>query len=370
MNPLGSFNPGDLVTDKFTTTNLSGAPVSIAGGGEIAIYAGQSTSAIRAGVTLVVDFAGAPGVNQWRVDTAADPAVYVTVAQTSAANQFTVQLESGLVAGFPVRGYQVGKFTLGPQGSVTGVSGSVGSVQGSVGSVTGAVGSVTGNVGGSVGSVAGNVTGQVLGGVSGSVGFVQGAVASVTGAVGSVAGNLGGNVLGQVVGGVSGNITGQVVGGVSGSIGFVQGAVGSVTGAVGSVTGNVGGNVVGSVGSVTAPVAVSGPVGLQASSIKTETIEPAAFDATVFAAEFLLGDSGSAAFYNAIADAYLDRADGIETGMTPRQAQRGIAATAMGLLSGAGTSNIGIRQAGTGTATRISAVVDQSGNRSAVTRNL
>jgi outer membrane lipoprotein SlyB len=212
--------------------------------------------------------------------------------------------------------------------------------------------------------VIGNLAGSVIGDISGSVGSVQGAVASSFTSTqaddiaervwdmprirATVSGTFGQSVL--VANGITGDLTGNVTGSVA-----------SVAGAVGSVTGAVGGKVLGG---------LSGEVGLQNASIKTTTVVAGAFDATVFGSEFLLGDSGSAAFYNAIADAHLDRADGIETGMTPRQSQRGIAATAMGLLSGSGTPNIGIRQAGTGSATRISAVVDQSGNRSTVIRNL
>lgn len=68
---------------------------------------------------------------------------------------------------------------------------------------------------------------------------------------------------------------------------------------------------------------------------------------------------------NAIADALLDRADAIETGITPRLAQRyGVAALA-GVLSGAATTTVAILGAGVGT-TRITATVDANGNRSVI----
>lgn len=72
---------------------------------------------------------------------------------------------------------------------------------------------------------------------------------------------------------------------------------------------------------------------------------------------------------NAIADALLDRANAIETGLTPRQALRLTAAGDGGLLSGAGTGSIAILGAGVGT-TRVTATTDASGNRTAVTLNL
>jgi len=77
----------------------------------------------------------------------------------------------------------------------------------------------------------------------------------------------------------------------------------------------------------------------------------------------------TAAERNGIADAYLDRADAIETGITPRLAERYIAAACAGLLSGSQTATEvfkGIGQSSAGT-TRITATVDSSGNRSAIT---
>lgn len=70
---------------------------------------------------------------------------------------------------------------------------------------------------------------------------------------------------------------------------------------------------------------------------------------------------------NQNADAYLDRADAIETGLTPRQAERIIAAASAGKLSGAATTAVVIRNAQADSKDRISATVDSSGNRTAVT---
>jgi hypothetical protein len=233
MNWLGHFNVGEIVTDKFTTTDLSGVPAAISNG-VIRVYAGAAVSSHSVGVTIISNFAGNTGSNYWRVDTGSDAVVYSSVAGTSGANQYTVELTSGTVAGFTVRGYQVAKFTLGGQ-VVAGVSGSVtGNI---VGNVSGTVGSVAGSVGGNVG---GDVIGTVRTGVSGSVGFVQGNVLGqvVGGVSGNITGSLAGNVLGQVVGGVSGNITGTVASVVSGvNLSTVQGF--SVQAASGFVRTNV-----------------------------------------------------------------------------------------------------------------------------------
>ncbi len=68
---------------------------------------------------------------------------------------------------------------------------------------------------------------------------------------------------------------------------------------------------------------------------------------------------------NENADALLDRADAIETGLTPRQAWRLGAASDGGVLAGALTTDVTIKGAGVAT-TRVEATVDAGGNRSAV----
>ncbi|NIA67781.1 hypothetical protein HBA54_04185 [Pelagibius litoralis] len=86
----------------------------------------------------------------------------------------------------------------------------------------------------------------------------------------------------------------------------------------------------------------------------------------------ILADTGtdgvviSSATANAIAAALLDLANGIETGVTLRQAQRIQLSSAAGKLSGAATTSIAIRDVGD-SKDRITATVDANGNRSAVT---
>lgn len=142
-------------------------------------------------------------------------------------------------------------------------------------------------------------------------------------------------------------LTGNITGNLSGSVGSVTGAVGSVTGAVGSVTGSVGGNVVGSVASVTGAVgSVTGNVGGN-----------------------LLGTL-STTERDAIAAALLDLAAGVETGLTLRQALRLVTATTGGKLSGGGTATEVFRNAVADSKARVTATVDASGNRSAITYDL
>jgi hypothetical protein len=69
---------------------------------------------------------------------------------------------------------------------------------------------------------------------------------------------------------------------------------------------------------------------------------------------------------NQNADAYLDRADAIETGLTPRGAMRLNTAALAGKLSGAAGTTVTIRNVGD-SKDRITATVDSNGNRTAVT---
>jgi hypothetical protein len=72
---------------------------------------------------------------------------------------------------------------------------------------------------------------------------------------------------------------------------------------------------------------------------------------------------------NTNADALLDRANAVDTGVTVRNALRGFTASLLGKLSGAATTNVLIRNIGD-TKNVVNATVDASGNRSAVTLDL
>jgi len=112
-----------------------------------------------------------------------------------------------------------------------------------------------------------------------------------------------------------------------------------------SVTGNLGGNVVGSVASVVGNVG-GNVVGTVAS---------------------VVGAVGS--IVNAGIDLIFDRAAGVETNYTLRQALRLILSSATGKLSGAATATVLVRDIND-TKNRITATVDGSGNRSAITTDV
>lgn len=123
----------------------------------------------------------------------------------------------------------------------------------------------------------------------------------------------------------------------------VSGAVGSVTGAVGSIAAG----------------------GIAAAAFAAGAIDAAAIAANAIGASELAADA-----VTEIITGLLDLTDGIEIGLTPRQALRLMAAADAGKLSGAATTTVTIRNAVADTADRIQATVDSSGNRTAITYNL
>lgn len=114
---------------------------------------------------------------------------------------------------------------------------------------------------------------------------------------------------------------------------------------------------------------------ITAAKIANGAIDAATFAAGAIDAAAIATDAVGAAELatdaaNEIADALLDRAAAIETGITPRQALRLITAAEAGKLSGAATTTVTIRNASADTKDRIVATVDASGNRSAVTLDM
>jgi hypothetical protein len=104
---------------------------------------------------------------------------------------------------------------------------------------------------------------------------------------------------------------------------------------------------------VTLPSSVASPTNITAGTITTATSVTNAVTLT-------------SSERNSVADALLDRANAIETGWTLRMVCRVMAAALGGKLSGAATTTVTVRDV-TDAKARITATVDASGNRSAVT---
>ena len=114
-----------------------------------------------------------------------------------------------------------------------------------------------------------------------------------------------------------------------------------------------------SIATVTTATNVTTVNGLAAGAITAAAIATDAIDADAIATDAA----------NEVADALLDRANGVETSVTPRGALRLVLAALAGKLSGAATSTVTIRNVGD-SKNRITATVDSDGNRSAVTTDV
>lgn len=118
-----------------------------------------------------------------------------------------------------------------------------------------------------------------------------------------------------------------------------------------------------SAGAITA-VTTIGDGGIAPSSFAAGAIDAAAVASDAIGASELATDA-----VQEIADAILDRANGIETGVTLRQVLRGVAAALLGKASGLDTTTAIYRDINN-TKDRITATVDADGNRTAVTTDL
>lgn len=107
------------------------------------------------------------------------------------------------------------------------------------------------------------------------------------------------------------------------------------------------------------------PLGSDVTAVKAKTDNLPASPAAINSPMTLTSGERSA-----VADALLDRTDGVESGITVRQALRAIAAKAAGLISGAGTGTEVDKALGNSGITRMTFTVDSSGNISAVSLNL
>lgn len=99
--------------------------------------------------------------------------------------------------------------------------------------------------------------------------------------------------------------------------------------------------------------------------LAADVITAASIAANAIGASELAADAATE-----IANAIMDLADGVEVGLTMRNALKLIAASAAGKISGAATATNVIRNAVADSKDRISASVDASGNRSAITYDL
>lgn len=105
---------------------------------------------------------------------------------------------------------------------------------------------------------------------------------------------------------------------------------------------------------------------VQVTGMGTNVITSSAINADAITATGLAADAA-----NEIADALLNRANAIETGLTPVQSLRLIAAALAGKISGGGTETVTVRNAVADSKDRIVATTpDANGNRTVITVDL
>jgi hypothetical protein len=373
---LGDFVGTETVQHHFTTVQTTGAPFTLAGTPKLRCYKAGSTTE-SSDLTPTVDFDSRTGLNLVAIDLTGDSGFYAT------GNDYSIVITAGTVNSVSVVGYVVGRFSILNRSALrpttagrtldVSAGGEAGLDWANVGSPTTAVdlsgttikttqkvdvdtiktnpvvngGTITFPTTATLASTTNITAGTIT--TATNVTTVNGLAAGVITATSIAAdaitdAKVAADVTIASVTGAVGSVTGAV-GSVTGAVGSVTGAVGSVTGAVGSVTGNVGGNVVGSVASVTAGVTVT------TNNDKT-------------------GYALTSGERTSVADALLDRADAVETGLTPRGALRLLSAAEAGVVAGAATATVTIKNAVANSKTRITATTDADGNRSAVSTDV
>lgn len=303
---LGDFDTSAVVYFKFTTVTTTGAPTQLAGTPAISVYKDNSTTQSTSGVTLTVDFDSVTGLNHVAVDTSSDGTFY------SAGSFFDVVITTGTVGGTSVVGYVVGRFCLRKTSALKPTTaGRTLDV-----SAGGEAGVDWANIGSPTTSV--NLSGTTVKtatDVETDTADIQSRLPAAL-----VGGRIDANV-----GAISSDAT------AADNLEAALDGTGGVT-ITAALTGNITGNLSGSVGSLTTNNDKTG---------------------------YRLSATG--------VDDVLDEA--VEGTRTVRQYLRAIAATLFGKLSGAGTTEVTIRDVDD-SKDRVVATVDADGNRSAITLDL
>lgn len=106
MRDLGDRTAGSTIDFKFNTYSSSGAGFTLAGTPSIAVYKSNGTTEDTSGITLTVDFDAKTGVHHVTIDLSSDATFY------SAGSDFDVVLAAGTVDGVSVAGSVLAHFTV------------------------------------------------------------------------------------------------------------------------------------------------------------------------------------------------------------------------------------------------------------------
>lgn len=306
MKSLGDFDTSTIIYGKFTTYRPStGAAFTLGGTPALSVYKDNSTTQSTTGVTLTVDFDSVTGLHHFAIDTSADGTFY------SAGSFFDIVITTGTVDSVSVVGTVVASFTIRRNSALKPTTaGRTLDV-----SSGGEAGIDWANIGSPTTAV--NLSGTNI--------DVDQVVASVSGAVGSVTGLTAANL---------------------------DVAVSSRMATYTQPTGFL---------AATFPATVASTTNITAGTITTATNVTTV---NGLAANVITAAATAADFGAEIADAVLDEV--VEGSTTLRQSMRLANSANAGKTAGMDTTTGTIRDLGD-TKNRVSATLDGSGNRTAVT---
>lgn len=350
---LGDFAAGGTVLLRFTTKAVTDVPTTLAGTPAVSVYK-NSTTQSTAGVTLTVDYDSVTGLNHVLIDTSADGTFY------SAGSDFTVVVTTGTVNSVSYVGTVVGAFSIANRpvqslaaGVITATSIASNAItaakiaDGAIDSATFAADTGLQSVRANTAQAGGSTSVTLDASASATTNFYKGALVLLTGGTGA----------GQF----------RVVTAYNGTT-----KVATVFPAWATNPDNTSTFAIRMEGSVnveaiegTASAGAPGYVGIDWAAINAPTTTVGLTGTTMAAGTLTSGER------NSVADALLDRANGIEGTITPRQAFRAYLSYCCGKVNGAGTTTVNFRDTGD-TKNRIVATVsaDGLGNRTAVTTDL
>ncbi len=105
MKHLGNLTEDQIIDFAFSTHKADGTPETLSGAPAVAVYKANSTTQSTDGVTLTVDFDGVTGLNHVRIDTSAHEFYAV-------ANDYSVVITAGTVDGVSVAGTVLATFSI------------------------------------------------------------------------------------------------------------------------------------------------------------------------------------------------------------------------------------------------------------------
>jgi hypothetical protein len=369
---VGDFAPGKTVRLTFNTNKADGTPITLAGTPAVAVYKDSSTTESTTGVTLAVDFDARTGMHQVVIDTSADGTFY------AAASDFRAVLTAGTVDSISVVGAVVGGFSLSNRSALrpttadrtldVSAGGEAGLDWANVGSPTTTL-VLSGTTLGTLTTYTGNTpqTGDNYALASGTSGFV-----AIKGNTAAIVAKLPTNSIADetlilaatssILSAVgtpaqAAQIPANFTTALFASAGvFSTGALANApTGGGSAQTGDVFGllNPLVATGAFTAPALANVP--------KTGYALTSAYDPAKTAAQAGAAMTLTSGERDSVADAFLDRASGVEPGETPRQWMRKVRAVLLGVSTAAGVFKRKDK-----TTTSVTATLDGQGARTDV----